>query len=82
MTAHVGKQAIVIGAGMAGLPVARVLSDFFDKVIVLESDTFPCDAAPRPGTPQARHLHALLAGGERALSSLFPSFTESLVEAT
>jgi 2-polyprenyl-6-methoxyphenol hydroxylase-like FAD-dependent oxidoreductase len=78
---HVGKQAVVIGAGMAGLPATRVLSDFFDKVIVLECDTLPCDAVPRSGTPQARHVHALLAGGQRALDSLFPGFTQSLAEA-
>ncbi len=78
---YIGKRAVVIGAGMAGLPAARVLSDFFEKVILLESDTFPSNPVPRSGTPQSKHLHALLAGGERALTSLFPGFVESLVEA-
>jgi 2-polyprenyl-6-methoxyphenol hydroxylase-like FAD-dependent oxidoreductase len=78
MTSHFGRQAVVIGAGMAGMPAARVLADHFDHVIVLENDTLPTEASPRPGTPQSKHLHALLAGGQRDLSSLFPGFEQSL----
>jgi len=66
---------------MAGMPAARVLADFFDSVIVLENDTLPKDASPRPGTPQSKHLHALLAGGQRALSTLFPGFEQRLTAA-
>jgi len=68
----IGRQAIVIGAGMAGLPAARVLADYFEHVVVLERDTLPADPSPRIGTPQARHTHALLGGGQRALGDLFP----------
>ena len=32
----IGKQAVVIGAGMAGLTAAGALSDRFDQVVVLE----------------------------------------------
>lgn len=81
MPEKLGRQAIVIGAGMAGMPAARVLADYFDHVIVVENDTLPVAASPRPGTPQSKHLHVLLAGGQRALSSLFPGFEQSLVEA-
>jgi hypothetical protein len=31
-------------------------------------DALPDAPAPRPGTPQARHTHGLLAGGRRALA--------------
>jgi hypothetical protein len=34
------EKAIVIGASMSGLLAARVLSDFYDEVIILERDTF------------------------------------------
>ena len=78
MTLNFGRQAVVIGAGMAGMPAARVLADHFDQVIVLENDALPTGASPRPGTPQSKHLHVLLAGGQRALSSLFPGFEQSL----
>lgn len=81
MTNHLGRQAVVIGAGMAGMPAARVLADYFNQVIVLENDTLPTEASPRPGTPQSKHLHVLLAGGQRALSSLFPGFEQDLVAA-
>jgi 2-polyprenyl-6-methoxyphenol hydroxylase-like FAD-dependent oxidoreductase len=66
---------------MAGLTAARALADFFERVIVLENDAVPQEATHRPGTPQARHIHGLLAGGLQALSRLFPDFERSLSEA-
>ena len=77
----IGKQAVVVGAGMAGLPAARALADFFEHVVMLERDILPLDAAQRTGTPQARHTHALLAGGQRALGELFPEFERDLAGA-
>ncbi|WP_152535413.1 FAD-binding protein [Bradyrhizobium sp. Ai1a-2] len=77
----IGKQVVVIGAGMAGLAAAGALADHFERVIVLERDRLPDQAVPRLGTAQARHLHALLPGGQRALSDLFPHFERDLVEA-
>lgn len=81
MPSKSGRQAVVIGAGMAGMPAARVLADHFEQVIVVENDALPSEASPRPGTPQSKHLHSLLASGQRALSSLFPGFEEALVAA-
>src|SRR5216684_3213276 len=81
MPTRIGKQAVVVGAGMAGLTAARSLADFFERVIILENDALPKEATHRPGTPQSRHLHALLAGGLQALSRLFPGFEESLSQA-
>jgi 2-polyprenyl-6-methoxyphenol hydroxylase-like FAD-dependent oxidoreductase len=77
----VGNQAVVVGAGMSGLAAAAAVADYFDQVVVLERDTLPSDAAHRAGTPQSRHLHALLAGGQRALGELFPGFEEKLARA-
>jgi len=81
VSTEIGKQAIVVGAGMGGLTGARALADFFEQVLVLENDSLPIEATPRPGTPQSKHAHALLAGGQQALSNLFPDFERSLAEA-
>jgi 2-polyprenyl-6-methoxyphenol hydroxylase-like FAD-dependent oxidoreductase len=81
MAARIGKQAVVVGAGMAGLTAARSLADFFERVVVLENDALPKEATHRPGTPQSKHIHALLAGGLQALCRLLPGFIESLSQA-
>jgi 2-polyprenyl-6-methoxyphenol hydroxylase-like FAD-dependent oxidoreductase len=75
------KQAAVIGAGIGGLAAAKAVAPHFEKVIVFDRDALPDGPAPRPGTPQARHTHNLLAGGCRALEALFPGIELSLVEA-
>src|SRR6516165_1724771 len=77
----IGKQAVVIGAGMGGLTAAGALADHFDQVLVLERDTLPSEPAHRAGTPQARHVHALLLSGQRALGELFPGFEQDLERA-
>jgi 2-polyprenyl-6-methoxyphenol hydroxylase-like FAD-dependent oxidoreductase len=76
-----GRQAIVVGAGMGGLTAARALANHFETVLVLERDALPAEAAHRPGIPQGRHVHALLAGGQQALGELFPGFEDDLVRA-
>lgn len=73
------KQAIVIGASMGGLLAARVLSEQFEKVTVLERDTLSSQAENRKGVPQGRHAHGLLAAGAHALSALFPGFIHDLI---
>jgi len=78
---RIGKQAVVVGAGIGGLTAARALADFFDHVLVLERDTLPSEATPRAGTPQGRHAHALLLSGQRALAELFTGFEQDLARA-
>jgi 2-polyprenyl-6-methoxyphenol hydroxylase-like FAD-dependent oxidoreductase len=75
------RHAVVIGGGMAGLLAARVLSDHFDQVTVIERDRYPATPAPRPGVPQSRHLHALLARGLKILGELFPGLSDELIAA-
>jgi 2-polyprenyl-6-methoxyphenol hydroxylase-like FAD-dependent oxidoreductase len=77
----IGKQAVVIGAGMAGLTAAAALADHFEVVVVLERDSLPSEPLNRAGTPQARHVHGLLLSGQRALNELFPGFEQDLVRA-
>src|SRR5262245_43485689 len=80
MPSGIGKQAIVVGAGIGGLTAARAVADYFERVVVLERDALPERAHPRAGVPQAKHVHALLAGGQRALYALFPGFEHDLAQ--
>lgn len=72
-------HAIVIGGSIAGLLTARVLTDYFDTVTVIERDTLPDQPAFRKGAPQARHAHGLLARGREIMEELFPGLTENLL---
>ena len=73
-------HAIVIGGSMAGLLAARVLSDHFERVTIIERDQLIDDAEPRKGVPQGRHVHALLAGGTAILGQYFPDLFATLVK--
>lgn len=73
-------RAVVMGSGIAGLMAARVLSDYFGEVIIVERDAKPADTGPRKGVPQGHHIHVLLNRGEQILEELFPGFTNTLRE--
>lgn len=73
-------HAVVVGSGISGLVTARVLSEWFAQVTVLERDAAPQGAAPRPGTPQSWHFHSLLPGGLLVFRELFPGFTDDLLD--
>ena len=73
-------SALVIGGSLAGMCAARVLSDFVDKVTVIERDAYPSTPEFRPGVPQARHVHNLLARGLREFESFFPGFESRMRE--
>lgn len=77
----IGDHAVVLGASMAGLLAARVLSDAYDRVTVLDRDTLPANGEHRKGVPQDRHVHAILPKGEEVLNELFPGLTRQLTAA-
>jgi 2-polyprenyl-6-methoxyphenol hydroxylase-like FAD-dependent oxidoreductase len=72
------SHAVILGAGMAGLMAAGVLSEFYDMVTVLEGDALPDRAVQRKGVPQGRHLHNFLARGTQILDELFPGILDEL----
>ncbi|MEV0568508.1 squalene monooxygenase [Dactylosporangium sp. NPDC050588] len=72
-------HAVVLGASIAGLLAARVLSDTFARVTVIDRDELPVAAAPRRCVPQGEHGHGLLAAGHAALAELFDGFTADTV---
>ncbi|MBC8162022.1 MAG: FAD-dependent monooxygenase [Roseiflexaceae bacterium] len=75
------RQAVVIGASVAGLVTARVLANHFDRVVLIERDRFPDGDGPRSGTPQGHHAHILLARGRELLDELFPGLQAELAAA-
>jgi 2-polyprenyl-6-methoxyphenol hydroxylase-like FAD-dependent oxidoreductase len=72
-------RAIVIGGGISGLTMARVLADHVAQVIVVERDHPADETGVRPGVPQAHHPHNLHPQGQRILEGLFPGLTEELL---
>ena len=75
---QIGGHAVVLGAGMAGLFAARVLSDAYRRITVVERDRLPHAAEPRRGVPQGRHAHLLVPGGTQVLDGLFPGLLDDL----
>jgi 2-polyprenyl-6-methoxyphenol hydroxylase-like FAD-dependent oxidoreductase len=71
-------QAVVIGGSIAGLLTARVLSEHFAKVLILERDAAPESPASRKGIPQGRHVHLLLETGLKVMDTLFPGLKQEL----
>jgi len=74
-------DAIVIGGSMAGLLAARVLSDYFKTVTVIERDEPSERPEPRRGVPQGRHAHGLLLRGQDTICRLFPDIRAQLLAA-
>ena len=75
-------KAVVVGGSIAGLLTARVLSDYFDEVILIERDRYTDDGADkvRKGTPQANHIHLLLVRGKEILQEFFPELEQDLLK--
>lgn len=74
-----GQSAVVCGASMSGLLAARVLSDFYGSITIVERDVLPEAPIQRRGVSQGRHLHALLTRGSSVLAELFPGLFDELV---
>lgn len=74
-----GEHAVVLGASMGGLLAARVLSDFYDRVTVVERDELTDQATPRRGVPQSRQPHVLMSRCGEIAEELFPGLLDELV---
>lgn len=75
----IGQHAVVIGASMAGLLTARVLSAYFERVTLIERDRLE-GMGPRKGVSQGWQTHALLSKGAAVIETLFPDLFPALVE--
>lgn len=72
-------RAVILGGSVAGLAAARVVSDVFDEVTVLERDPLPDAPTVRDGAPQTSHPHVLLEAGRTTLEGYFPGFSEDVI---
>jgi 2-polyprenyl-6-methoxyphenol hydroxylase-like FAD-dependent oxidoreductase len=73
------RHAVVLGGSLAGLLAARVLSDHFEKVTLIERDVYPDTPEARRGIPQANHVHGLLLRGRQVLEELFPGLQDEMI---
>jgi 2-polyprenyl-6-methoxyphenol hydroxylase-like FAD-dependent oxidoreductase len=81
MPKQTGDHAVVLGASMAGLLAARVLTETYRKVTVIDRDVLPEIGGHRRGVPHGRHLHAVQPRGREVFEELFPGFTAGAVQA-
>jgi len=72
-------HAVVLGGSISGLLAARVLTDHFDRVTIIEKDKLASGFEPRKTAPQGAHAHALLSRGRLIVEALFPGITDELV---
>lgn len=77
---RIGDHAVVLGASMGGLLAARALSEFYERVTVVERDKLPKGPEHRRGVPQGGHVHALLVRGGQILGELFPGILDDLID--
>ena len=70
-----------VGASVAGLLTARVLSDLVDEVVILEREQLTDAPSPRGRVPQGKHLHLLLTAGLDRLIAWFPGIDDELEQA-
>lgn len=77
----VGRHAVVLGGSLAGLLAARVLSEHFDRVTLIERDAYTDTPEVRKGIPQANHVHGLLQRGRQVLEELFPGLQDEMIAA-
>lgn len=71
-------RAVVLGGSIAGLFAARVLTESYDEVFVVDRDVLVGTEGPRRGRPQGRHVNAMHARGRLVMEELFPGITDEL----
>src|SRR5215210_5005338 len=74
------RNAVVAGGSIAGLLAARVLSNHFEAVTLVERDALAHTPQPRKGVPQGPHAHILLLRGQAIMRSMFPGLAEGLCQ--
>lgn len=79
MTNASRKNAVVIGSSITGLSAARILSEHFERVTLIDRDHETGSSDFRSGAPQARHAHTLQPRGQSILERRFPGIFDEMV---
>ena len=74
-------RAVVLGGSLAGLLAARALSDYFERVTLIERDAYSDTPEVRKGVPQGNHVHGLLLRGRQILEQFFPGLQHEMMSA-
>ena len=75
------NHAVIIGGSIAGLLSAKVLSEHYEQVTIVERDAIELQKSERKGVPQSPQPHILLAKGYRILKDFFPDIDRHLLDA-
>ncbi|MBY8887060.1 FAD-binding monooxygenase [Streptomyces sp. PTM05] len=70
------KNAVVLGAGFAGLLTAGVLAKLYQQVTVVDWD--PAPGQYRRGVPHGWHAHNLLPAGASVVEEIFPCLVDEM----
>jgi len=74
------KHAIVLGGSIAGLMTAKVLSQYYRQVTIVEKDAIHHYPESRKGQPHTKHLHGLLPCGLYILCDYFPGLFKEIID--
>ena len=74
-------HVIVIGGSIAGLFAAKVVSEVFNHVTLIERDPLSQSPQPRRGVPQSVQPHVLFTRGFQIMEQHFPRLGEALAAA-
>jgi 2-polyprenyl-6-methoxyphenol hydroxylase-like FAD-dependent oxidoreductase len=74
----IDDHAVVLRGSVAGMLAARMLSDSYRQVTVVDRDDMAATGGPRAAVPQGHHIHALLGRGQQILDELCGGLTAEL----
>ncbi|MBL7542759.1 MAG: NAD(P)-binding protein [Bdellovibrionaceae bacterium] len=74
-------HAVVVGGGFSGLLAAKILSENFKKVTLVDKEQTLGLNRTRSGVAQGAHLHVLLQRGQKILQNIFPDIEDDFISA-
>ena len=73
------SRVVVVGASVAGLFAGRVLSDYFNEVVLIDKEGLDQGPIPRKSVPQGNHIHGILTPTLHTLERFLPEMIDDLI---